>query len=214
AFGYVNRTAANTASPIDSMATLDPALGGNDTITAGLNDTVRSSIIFGGSGNDVITAGSGPNNIVFGDSGQILSAATVNGTPNLAAPLDHHLITLGQVGTTDPLFGGNDSITTGLGRDIIFGGPGADATTPNHGETGSSPDGNNIVFGDQGYIDYVSADSDARDIDTVSSGDLASYAQPGFNPGQDTLSAANSVDINTGGADGITTGNGNDIILG
>src|SRR5262249_47757617 len=67
-FGYVNLTPANSASPIDSMATLDPALGGpngddNDTITVGLGDTLHSSIVFGGSGNDAITAGSGPNNI-------------------------------------------------------------------------------------------------------------------------------------------------------
>src|SRR5262249_23936733 len=153
------------------------ALGGpngddNDTITAGLGDTLHSDIVFGGSGNDAITAGSGPNNIVFGDSGEILSAATVNGTPNLAAPLDGHSITPGQVGTTDPAYGGNDTITTGLGRDILLGGPGNDLITANSGETPGTPDRNNIVFGDQGYLDYVSADRDARDLDVISSGDL------------------------------------------
>src|SRR5262249_29589552 len=84
----------------------------------------------------------------------------------------------------------------------------------NSGETAGSPDGNNIVFGDQGYIDYVSTDGDARDIDTVSSGDLVPFTAPGFTGTADTLSAANSVDINTGGNDAITTGAGNDIILG
>lgn len=105
-FGFISRTYANTASPIDRMATLDLSLGGpapdaNDVIVAGLGDTTHGNIIFGGSGNDAITAGSGPNNIVFGDGGEICSAATVNGTPNLAAPLDGHAITLGQLGTTD-----------------------------------------------------------------------------------------------------------------
>ena len=60
--GYVNLTPANTASPLDSMGTLDPQLGGatpdaNDTITAGLSDTAHSDIVFGGQGNDTITAG-------------------------------------------------------------------------------------------------------------------------------------------------------------
>ena len=119
-----------------------------------------SDVIFGGFGNDSITAGSGPNNIVFGDSGEVLSAFTVNGTPNLAMPLDGHFITLGQVGTTDPAYGGNDTITTGLGRDLIFGGPGNDRIAANSGETHAGPDANNIVFGDQGYLDYVAADRD------------------------------------------------------
>src|SRR5262249_60934136 len=88
-FGYVNLTPANVASPIDSMATLDPALGGpngdnNDTITAGLSDTLHSDIVFGGSGSDNITAGGRPNNIGFGDNREILSAFTGNGTPHLA----------------------------------------------------------------------------------------------------------------------------------
>src|SRR5262249_22528829 len=152
-------------------------------------------------------------NIVFGDSGEILSAFTVNGTPNLAAPLDGHLITLGQLGTTDPLFGGADTITTGTGRDIILGGPANDTITANAGESASQPDGNNIVFGDQGYIDYVTYDHDPRDIGVISSGDLLPLGG-GITGANDTSSAANSVDINTGGPDTITTGVGSDIIIG
>ena len=215
-FGYINLTPANTSSPIDSMGTLDPSLGApspdeNDTIIAGLGDVVRSDIIFGGSGDDAITGGSGPNNIVFGDSGEILSAATVNGTPNLAQPLDGHLITLGQVGTTDPLFGGNDRITTGLGRDMIFGGPGSDQIVANNGETAATPDGSDIVFGDQGYLDYVSSDRDQTDIDVIAAGDLVPFA-PGINGGNDIATGA--VDLGTGGGDVVTTGSGGDIIVG
>src|SRR5690606_32663902 len=124
---------------VDSLGTLSPELGGNDTITAGLDDPTRNNIIFGGSGNDAITAGSGPNNIVLGDSGLILSAFTVNGTPNLALPLDGHLITLGQIGTTDPGYGSDAHVRTGLGHDIIFGGPGSDQIMSGDGQTLTSP---------------------------------------------------------------------------
>src|SRR5262249_37889358 len=75
------------------------------------------------------------------------------------------------------------------------------------------PDGNNIVFGDLGFVDYVSADHDPRDIDTISSGDLVPLGG-GVTGTNDTASTKNSVDINTGGNDAITTGAGNDVILG
>ncbi len=114
---------------------------------------------------------------------------------------------------TDPAFGGNDHITTGTGRDIVFGGPGNDVIAASAGETAGQPDRGNIVFGDQGYLDYVSADHDARDIDVISSGDLLPLGG-GITGVNDTASAANSVDVNTGGDDTITTGLGNDVIVG
>ena len=104
-----------------ALNSVDLSSGGGDTITTG----VGSDIVVGGVGNDIITAGDGQN-IVFGDDGAILSAVTVNGTADLAQPLDGRPITLGQIGTMAPQLGGNDTITTGVGRDIILGGPGAD----------------------------------------------------------------------------------------
>src|SRR5207244_8693541 len=52
-------------------------------------------------------------------------------------------------------------------------------------------DGNDIAIGDAGFIDYVMADSDASDIDKIATSDAP-----------------------IGGADTITTGAGNDFILG
>src|SRR5262249_47675805 len=91
--------------------------------------------------------------------------------------------------------------------------PASDLITANAGETSGQPDGDNIVFGDQGYLDYVSVDQDARDIDVISSGDLLPLGG-NIIGANDTASAPNSVDINTGGNDIITTGTANDIIVG
>src|SRR5262249_545698 len=90
---------------------------------------------------------------------------------------------------------------------------GNDVITANGGETAGSPDGNNIVFGDHGYVDFVTVDRDARDIDVISSGDLLPLGGS-ITVANDTASAPNSVDVNTGGNDTITTGLANDIILG
>src|SRR5207248_2803162 len=89
-----------------------------------------------------------------------------------------------------------------------------DLITANNGETAAAPDANNVVFGDQGFIDYGSDDGDPSDIDTISSGDLVPFTDPAFNPAMDTRAAGNSVDINTGGNDTVTTGAGNDVVLG
>src|SRR5262249_29841009 len=129
---------------IDLIQSLAFAIGGNDSVTSGPGD----DIIVGGAANDAITASDGQD-IVLGDNALLLSANTVNGTPDLVPTLTLQPMTFGQVGTLTPLVGGNDVITTGIGRDLIFGGPGADQITANSGETAARPDGENDVFGDQ-----------------------------------------------------------------
>ena len=160
-----------------------------------------NDIVIGGPFGDTITAGDGAN-ILFGDNGRILSSLAVNGSAELAPTLDNHPITLGLIETIDATIGGVDNITSGIGRDIILGGNGGDTIIANDGETAEKPDGRNLIFGDHGFIDYVgydltpgedylTGDADARDIDRVW-----------------------STDTSVGGDDTITTGAGNDIILG
>src|SRR5262249_38657542 len=133
---------------IDLIQSLSYVVGGNDTITTGSGD----DIIVGGAGQDMIAAGDGQN-FVFGDNGLMLSANAVNNAADRVTPLTRQPMTFGQVGTITPTIGDNDTITTGVGRDVIFGGFGNDLITANGGETltnPANPDGNNIVFGDHG----------------------------------------------------------------
>src|SRR5207253_1941246 len=91
---------------IDRIFSIDPATGGNDTITTGSG----ADIVIGGNGGDTIGAGDG-DNIVLGDNG-LLDYLAVDGDP----------ATIDVITTTDPIYGGADSITTGAGYDLILGG--------------------------------------------------------------------------------------------
>src|SRR5262249_52244626 len=143
--------------------------GGNDTITAGsgddiiiagedgeaiVNDVITSvanitrtviahnlpGILDGG---DTVSAGEG-RNIVFGDNGRIIAARKDT------SRFGHLPITLGRVETLESLIGGSDNITTGSGADIVLGGIDADVI--------NAGDGNNIVIGDSGLVDWTAAD--------------------------------------------------------
>ena len=134
---------------------------------------------------DEIDAGNG-RNLVLGDNGEIYAAGSD------ASRLGAFPMTLGLVQTIESLLGGADSITTGSGDDVILGGI--------NGDTISAGDGNNLVIGDSGLVDWTAAerggaragdDSDPADVDRV----LAT------NP-------------DDGGSDVITTGSGDDVIVG
>jgi Ca2+-binding RTX toxin-like protein len=109
---------------IRTIDTIDPAIGGNDTITTGIND----DIILGGTANDTITT-TGGNNVILGDNG----SATINGSGVLQT-----------VAATDPTIGGADTLTSGAGNDLIIAGTGND--------TVSSGAGNDLIFGDHGQV--------------------------------------------------------------
>jgi Ca2+-binding RTX toxin-like protein len=58
-------------------------------------------------------------------------------------------------GATNEFGNGDDQIVTGSGRDMIFGGGGNDTINAyGSGGAAASADGNNIVFGDHGLVDY------------------------------------------------------------
>src|SRR5204863_146153 len=102
---------------------------------------------FSGAGTDpgdVVNAGDGFN-LVFGDNGQI-TAANAN-TPNFGLlPM-----TVGLAETVSSLIGGDDTINTGIGKDVIFGGI--------DGDTINASNGTNVVIGDSGLVDWTAKDT-------------------------------------------------------
>ncbi|MCA1683660.1 MAG: calcium-binding protein, partial [Actinobacteria bacterium] len=194
-YGFLDYVAAYNPSPIslDYVWSSDEGFGGADTITTG----TRNDFVFGGIGADVIDAGKG-NNVVFGDHGRVTGVeSAVANRPIGGAPVgdDYPVAVLqlveGYVPTGGEL-GGDDKLTTGVGHDMVFGGAGADVILANAGETASTPDGNDVVFGDYGFLDYVAA----------------------YNPSAVSLDRVWSSFEGFGGADTITTGAGNDFVFG
>ena len=89
-------------------------------------------------------------------------------------------MTFGLIETITFNDGGVDTIKTGLGKDIIFGGDEGDSIVANLGESTTVKDLTNIVVGDNGQIDDVrvqrgatvnvqGADADPADIDLIES---------------------------------------------
>ena len=123
------------------ISTSDPDNGGVDTITAGDGPNV----LLGGSEGDTITGG-GADDIILGDNGH----ATFN---------EAGILTL--IETTDPIQGGDDTITGGAGTNIIFGGAGGDTITVG-GDSGNETPGDpqndgplgDIILGDNGRAEF------------------------------------------------------------
>src|SRR5262249_21619960 len=108
----------------------------------------------------------------------------------------------------DPTIGGNDIINDGVGADTIVGGTGNDTITADVGQ-GAVTDGQDIVIGDSGFVDFAVTDQIIATLDRVWTTD------PGTG-GADSITTGNSSDIVLGGdaADTIVAGNGDNIVLG
>src|SRR5262249_41047140 len=148
---------------IGEIKSIDYVNGGIDNVDSGDQD----DILIGGAAGDTLDAGNG-DNVVIGDHGQILMVThNIGGvretnTVEGAAQVNTHPLTYALITSIVPTalqggeLGGADTITTGIGRDIIIGGAGADTinafASKSLGMTaGTAPqDGNNIVFGDYG----------------------------------------------------------------
>ncbi len=170
-----NGSATFDAGLLTHIQASDPTSGDGDTIIAGAGDKV----IFGGVGGDSITTTGGAD-IVVGDGGE---ATFVNG-----------LLTSVQSDALAP--GGNDTIVAGEGDNIVIGGTADDSIT-----TGG---GDDVLIGDNGVATFVSGSLSTIQsiVQTVG--------------GADTISAGNGNNIIIGGtaSDAITTGDGNDILIG
>jgi Ca2+-binding RTX toxin-like protein len=152
----------------------------------GITTGTGNDIVIGGFAGDTIDVSSG-HNIVVGDDGQIdYSRADRTATPG--ADTDASDIDLIEsLSTTTG--GGIDTITTLGGDDIILGG--------RFGDTISVGDGDNLVIGDSGRITAADANTPHQ---------LAGQSI--------TLGLIESFEFTDGGIDGITTGTGNDIVIG
>ena len=159
--------------------------GGADTIRSGGGD----DIVLGGDGGDQIEAGRG-SNVVLGDNGRIdFTRAERTGLGTKGADLDAEDIDLIEsLSLTEG--GGRDTITTLDGDDVVLGGRFADTIRDSGGR--------NIVLGDSGQI--TASDSH--------------QATPWFrNRFRVTRIEALFDDVPDAGDD-ITTGAGEDLILG
>ncbi len=227
-----------TETGLAGLGTLDEVRSIFTVAVAGkgdhITDDAGDDLIFGGQGNDLIDAGAGQN-IVFGDHGRILGVDggvnTPVGDPDASKTDDNYQVqVLGRVesidwgtvnGVLNEFGNGNDTITTGIGRDIILGGGGDDRIDSYASSGGTAlADGNNIVFGDHGFVDYLVQELAAvvaanpprtNDIDVISSIVLATAMG-----GHDRIATGDRNDIVIGGTgnDVIDTGDGVNIAMG
>ena len=204
--GFVD-TVSLDASPasIDRIWSTDFGTGGGDTISAGDG----SDVIVGGDGGDTITAGNG-RKLVAGDSVRIdRSAASTT-------PLFGNLpLAVGRVRSLAPTVGGDDVITLGTGDDIAVGGIGSDTITIGNGS--------NVVVGDNGLVVYDGlVDTTIGDASTLTFDsnpatlDFVATINPEAGGGTDLITTGSGNDTIIGGVagDAINAGNGNNIVFG
>jgi Ca2+-binding RTX toxin-like protein len=199
---------------LNLIRTLDPAGGGNDTITMGPGN----DIVMAGFGADTVSTTAG-DNVILGDNGQMRF------WQGLVVSLE----------STDPALGGDDRIATGPGHDLIVGGYGSDVIHAGQGD--------NVIMGDNGRVDFdpfqirfvTTTDPTIGGHDVITAGSGNDLVQGGLGDDVITLAGGHNIvlgdhgeielsnglpvwititDPNAGGDDTITTGAGNDIILG
>ena len=161
------------------LETSDPAIGGNDDVTTGTGDDV---VILGG-GDDEATLGDGDNTVI-GDNGTI----------------DFLAAGLGSVSSGSDAYNGNDTVTTGTGRDVVIGALGDDSVTTDAGR--------DMVLGDMGVVAMNAglAGGSVRTAETTVQG----------TGGADVIDTGADADVVLAGAnnDTVTTGTGEDVVLG
>jgi protein subunit release factor B len=145
-----------------------------------------NDLILGGHDADTINAGEG-DNVVAGDDTAIDFTRQERAGVTPGADLDASDIDL-IVSTSTTAAGGVDDITTGNGNDIVIGG--------RYGDTINAAGGRNLVIGDSGMITAAT-----ENVNRFGSQSLA-------------MGKIETVAFGIGGAGTITSGTGNDLILG
>ncbi|MBT4724249.1 MAG: calcium-binding protein, partial [Planctomycetaceae bacterium] len=151
--------------PLDAVSIFHNT-GADDTLTA----SNGNDILIGGFGNDLITANDG-NDVILGDSGY----AHFTNTGQLAT-LSSDLTLSGQ-NLSATAIGGTDTIATGTGNDIAFGGAAADYINVSYdSESGAytniDDDGNDLLAGDNATTHFLTTNN-TDTLDTIAFGDGA-----------------------------------------
>ncbi|MCW2959494.1 MAG: hypothetical protein JWP18_2297, partial [Solirubrobacterales bacterium] len=201
--GGAGDRSATGAWPVGLVVSVDPAVGGDDFLISGSG----ADIVVGGAGADVIEAGRvapgtvEAGDVVFGDAGIVTTVGPV------------------RVRTTRPDAGGVDTITTGSGADLVFGGGGGDVI-----EAGAGAD---LVFGDFGAVErgaaFTTTDGLVRtggdDVLSGGAGDDILFGQQGDDvlrgsTGDDDLVGGSDVAGALDGDDTLDGGAGDDVLTG
>ena len=180
---------------------------GDDTITAG----IKSLISAGGSGNDIIT-GSTEKDVIWGDGYDSLKfdQITIDQDDNISGFGLKHTFSSNFFSNSHTVHDGNDTITTGLGDDIIYGGDGDDNIDAGlHNDYVDGDKGNDTIDGGEGENEIHGGEGN----DTVSAG--AGDDQIYGEDGEDTINAGDGNNTIDGGGhnDTITSGTGDDKFL-
>ncbi|MFC1859388.1 beta strand repeat-containing protein, partial [Thermodesulfobacteriota bacterium] len=177
---------ANLNSPSNDVFTIDPLVGGPDTIIGGADG---ANILVGGADADFITGGIG-NDVILGDGGWIFrdSQNTVIRVETVGA---------GEEGGT---IGGNDTIQGDKGLDIILGG--AEDDTIQGGA------GDDFLLGDNGIVVFNDPSDSELSYDIFSTDPVSG--------GDDTIIGSTGNDFIIGGSanDILAGGIGSDVLLG
>ncbi len=179
---------------LTTIKTINPGIGGADTIVLGTVNTSTSgqNIVMGGAANDSITINGNGANIAVGDNGEV----------------DFTGGWLSAVYSTDYTVGGDDSITiNGNGANVVIGGVGADTITiPGNGA--------NFILGDNGYVNF--SGGFVPQVYTIAPTAVGGGTVTTGSSADDTITVGNGNNTIFGGAgaDTITAGNGANLILG
>ena len=117
----------STSGVLALVRTTEQLIGGDDQIVAAGGDT----IVLAGLGSDTVSTGAG-NDVLLGDDGFVALDA---------------LGRLSLIETTQPTYGGTDSLSAGGGNNVVMGGYGEDRLI------GGS--GNDMLLGDSGRVTYI-----------------------------------------------------------
>jgi Ca2+-binding RTX toxin-like protein len=186
------------------LVTIDPAIGGNDTITTG----AAPDIIAGGAADDTIRAGAG-DDFVLGDNGLFLFDPA--GVLTLMTVIDP------TIGGSDTIHGedGEDYLFGGTGSDTIFGGAGHDIILGDHGRYEAALPRN------QNFLSIFTSAADGGGDDLLDGGDGDDFilGQQGGDrifggDGQDDIIGGHNVLFGADGDDYIDGGAGDDVVLG
>jgi Ca2+-binding RTX toxin-like protein len=208
--GSITLVNGTPTTEFSELKTIDPATGGNDTISGGLDN----DYIFGGLGTDTIGklsppfgdgSGDAGDDIIFGDNGQILF--TYNGDLGRAFAT--------TVQSLDKTSGGNDQIAGGAGRDLIIGGFGVDTINGDYGDPVLEPkeiDSRDVIFGDHGLVESTILPQIRGALATR----MVTVDGSAAEGGADIIDGKQLGDFIFGGVGGdtVTGGAGDDIVIG